>query len=132
MICVIDTSAPIRLFVPDGPIPRGLEKFLQGVELGDNIAIAPELLLVKAANVLARKRKMGELSEAESAPLLADVLGMPIRYFSHGPLIPAAFDLSLEHGITLYDAVYLALALEKGAILFSADEEMQKIAGKIL
>ena len=131
MIGVIDTSALIRLFIPDGPIPEGFEKFLAGAERGNNTAIAPELLLVEAANVLARKRKMDEISEAESAQLLNDVLSMPIRYFSHGPFVPAAFDLAIEHGLTVYDAVYLALASEQGAILFSADRDMQKIAEKI-
>ena len=131
MIGVIDTSALIRLFIPDGPIPEGFEKFLSGVERGNNTAIAPELLLVESANVLDRKRKMDEISETESVQLLTDVLSMPIRYFSHGPLIPAAFDLAFEHGLTLYDAVYLALASEQSAILFTADKNMQKIADKI-
>ncbi|MBW2220154.1 MAG: hypothetical protein JRF40_11780 [Deltaproteobacteria bacterium] len=55
MIGVIDTSALIRLFIPDGPIPEGFEKFFRGVERGNNRAIAPELLLVESANVLDRK-----------------------------------------------------------------------------
>ena len=131
MIGVIDASALIRLYIPDGPIPEGFEKFLSGVERGNNMAIAPELLMVESANVLNRKRKMNEISETESVQLLTDVLSMPIRYFSHGPLIPTAFEIALDHGLTLYDALYLALASEQGAILFSADKAMQKIADKI-
>ena len=131
MIGVIDTSALIRLYIPDGPIPEGFEKFISGVERGNNMAIAPELLLVESANVLDRKRKMNEISETESVQLLTDMLSMPIRYLSHGPLIPAAFELALEHRLSLYDAVYLELASQQGAILFSADEAMQKIADKI-
>lgn len=131
MIGVIDTSALIRLFIPDGPIPEGLEKFFIGVEKGDNTAVAPELLLVETANVLDRKRKIGEISIPESVGLLTDVLSMPIRCTPHGPLIPRAFDLALEHGVTLYDAVYLALAVEQSAMLFSADKEMLKIADKL-
>lgn len=131
MIGVIDTSALIRLFIPDGPIPEGFENFLRGVERGNNMAIAPELLLVESANVLDKKRKTDEISETESAQLLTDVLSIPIRYFPHGPLIPAAFDLALEHRLTVYDAVYLALASAQGAMLFSADKDMQKIADKL-
>ncbi len=131
MIGVIDTSALIRLYIPDGPIPEGFEKFLSGVERGNNTAIAPELLLVESSNVLYRKRKINEISENESIHLLSDVLSMPIRYFSHGPLIPVAFDLAIEHNVTLYDAVYLALASEQGAMLFTADEQIQKIANKM-
>ncbi len=50
MIGVVDTSALIRLFVPDGPLPDGFNEFLRGVERGFNMAIAPELLLAEAAN----------------------------------------------------------------------------------
>jgi predicted nucleic acid-binding protein len=131
MIGVIDTSALIRLFIPDGPIPDGFEKFLRGVERGNNIAIAPELLLVESANVLDRKRKLDEISETEGTQLLGEVLSMPIRYFSHAVLIPAASDLALEHRVTVYDAVYLALAFEQGATLFSADKVMLEAADKI-
>jgi predicted nucleic acid-binding protein len=131
MIGVIDTSALIRLFIPDGPIPEGFEKFLRGVERGSNTAIAPELLLVESANVLDRKRKLNEISEDESIPLLKDMLSLPIRYFPHGSLISEAFDLALEHGLTVYDAVFLALASEKGAVLFTGDRDMQKAADKM-
>ena len=131
MIGVIDLSALVRLYIPDGPIPEGLEEFMRGVERGSHIAIAPELLLVEAANVLNKKRKINEITEAESVQLLNDILLMPIRYFPHGPFISAAFDLAREHKLTLYDAVYLALAVEHGAVLFSADEDICRIAGKL-
>jgi hypothetical protein len=41
MIGVIDTSALIRIFVPDGPLPDGFEDFLRGVERGLNIVKRP-------------------------------------------------------------------------------------------
>lgn len=131
MIGVIDASALIRLYIPDGPMPKGFEGFLRGVERGNNIAITPELLLVESANMLSRKRKIDEISETESIQLLSDILSMPIRYFPHGPLIHTAFELAWENDLTLYDAVYLALALEHGAMLFSADKGMQKIADEL-
>jgi len=74
MIAVIDTSALIRLYIPDGSIPKGLEAFFRGVERGNHIAIAPELLLVESANVLNKKRKINELTEEESIQLLNDIL----------------------------------------------------------
>jgi predicted nucleic acid-binding protein len=130
MMGVIDASALIRLYIPDGPMPKGFEAFLRGVERGNNVALAPELLLVECANVLNRKRIIDEISETESMQLLTDILSMPIRYFPHGPLISTAFGLAKEHGLTVYDAVYLALALDHGAVFFSADKNLQKIAEK--
>ena len=131
MIGVIDTSALIRLFVPDGPVPRGLEEFFQGVERGRNIAVAPELIMVESANVINKKRKIGEISEKESRRLLLDILSMPIRLFPHRPFIQSAFDLAVEYELTVYDALFLALAMAQGAIVFSSDESIINVA-KIL
>jgi predicted nucleic acid-binding protein len=83
MIGVIDTSALIRVFVPDGPMPEGLETFLQGAETGMHIALAPELTLAEAGNVLHKKRRRGELSDEEAHTLLSLVQSMPIRLIGH-------------------------------------------------
>lgn len=128
MIGVVDTSALIRLFIPDGPIPDGLQTFFRGVERGIDHAIAPELLTAEAANVVWKKVARGDLSGEEGASLLADVLSVPIRLFRHHFLIEQAFDLSLSNQPTVYDNLFLALALQQGAVVFSADRDLMKAA----
>lgn len=128
MIGVVDTSALIRLFIPDGPMPDGFGRFLRGVERGINRAIAPELLVAEMGNVIHKKRKFGELDDQESKQLLSDLLGVPIRLFAHRPLVERAFEMAQEQNLTVYDALYLALAEEHGAVLFSADEKMIQAA----
>ena len=81
MIGVVDTSALIRLYIPDGPLPDGFDDFLRGVERGLNTAIAPELLLAESANVLNKKRKTKELTAAEGDQLLTGIIELPIRLF---------------------------------------------------
>ncbi|MGD8292244.1 MAG: type II toxin-antitoxin system VapC family toxin [Desulfobacterales bacterium] len=83
MIGVVDTSAIIRLYIPDGPLPDGFEAFLRGVERGLNMAIAPEFLLAESANVLNKKRKTNELTAAEADQLLTDIIELPLRLFPH-------------------------------------------------
>ena len=131
MIGVVDTSALIRLFVPDGPLPNDFEGFLRGVERGLNIAIAPELLLAEAANVLNKKQLSGELSESESNQLLSDILTVPIRFFPHRPILIRAFELAKTHQLTVYDTLYLALAEEHGAVIFTCDRKLLTIAGRL-
>jgi len=131
MIGVVDTSALIRLFVPDGPLPDGFEEFLRGVERGLNRAIAPELLAAEAANVINKKRKSGEFSNTESDQLLADLLSVPIRLFTHRPILSRAFEMAREHNLTVYDTLYLALAEEHGGVIFSADNRLVKVADQL-
>lgn len=128
MIGVVDASALIRLFVPDGPMAEGFEEFLHGVERGINTAISPELLVAESANVIQKKMMSKEFSADESLRLLSDLLSVPIRLFSHRPLIPPAFELAGQYQLTVYDALYLALAKEQGAVIFTADSKLLKIA----
>ena len=131
MIGVVDTSALIRLFVPDGSLPDGFDEFLRGVERGLNTAIAPELLLAEAANVINKKRKSEEFDENESDRLLSDILSVPIRLFPHQPVILRAFEMAREHNLTVYDTLYLALAEDHGAVIFSADRKLLKTAAQL-
>ena len=130
MIAVIDTSALLRLFIPDGPMPEGIEAFFRGVETGSNVAIAPELLIVEAVNVVVKKQRRGELSDDEASGLISLFRQMPIRYFSHHSLFNNIYRISLETGLSAYDSLFLALAQDRGAVLFSADEKLLHEAGR--
>jgi len=59
MTVVVDTSALLRLFIPDGPVPAGMESALRHAERGNNLLLAPELILAEAAQVLLKNRKRG-------------------------------------------------------------------------
>ncbi len=132
MIGVLDSSAVIRIFIPDGPIPDGMEQFLRGVENGVNIALAPELMLAEIANVLHRKTQRQEITEDEGDQLLQLICRLPIRLYSHHELVEGAVRLSREHPLTVYDALFLELARQRGGLLFTADHELHKIAKDIL
>ena len=101
---------------------------MRGVERGLNIAIAPELLLAEAANVINKKQISGELSESESDQLFSDILSLPIRLFPHRPILLRAFELARVHKLTVYDTLYLALAEEHGAVIFTGDSKLLKAA----
>lgn len=131
MMWVLDTSALIRLFVPDGPIHPEIETAFNRAAGGADLVLAPQLLLVEAANVLLRKRRRGELSAREVRELLQAVGELPIRLFEHGPLLLPACALAEAHGLSAYDALYLALAEQHGARLLTCDEALDKVAQKL-
>lgn len=131
MIGVIDASALIRLFIPDGPVPRGMEVFFQEIEQGKHLALAPELLVAETANVLLKKQKRGELTDNEARAILHEILAMPIRLMPHSPLVPSALDIALQHQLTVYDALYLVIAREQSAVVFTADEFIKKAAAAL-
>ncbi len=131
MIAVVDTSAVMRLFIPDGPIPNGLEAFFRGVETGRNLAIAPELLLIETVNVVLKKQRRGELTSSEADELIRLLRELPVRYYGHEPLMCGTHHLAMKTGLTGYDALFLALAKDCGVPVFTADNELDEIVRKI-
>ena len=131
MMWVIDTSALIRLYVPDGPLHPEVEAAFNRAASGADLVLAPQLLLVEAANVLLRKRRRGELSAQELGELLQAVGSLPIRLCEHADLILPACALAEAHGLSVYDALYLALAERHGARLITCDDALDKVARKL-
>ena len=65
MTFTIDTSALVRLYIPDGPIPEGLEMAMQNAERGNDSVIAPELILAECGQVLHKKRLQNILTNTK-------------------------------------------------------------------
>jgi len=53
---------------------------------------------------------------------------VPIRLFPHRPVLLRAFEMARKYSLTVYDILYLALAEEHGAVIFSADNQLLKTA----
>ncbi|MGH7017784.1 MAG: type II toxin-antitoxin system VapC family toxin [Caulobacteraceae bacterium] len=86
------------------------------------VMIAPDLLLIESANVLTMRVRRG-LLVAEDAALALDILqSFPVRLMPTRPRVGRALALSIELAQSTYDCLYLALALEQGARLITADE----------
>lgn len=131
MMWVIDASALIRLFIPDGPIHPEVENALNQATSGTAVVFAPQLILVEAANVLLRKRRRGELTAQELGELLLAVKSLPIRFCEHETLLLPACALAETYNLSAYDALYLALSEQHGARLLTNDDTLDKVARQI-
>jgi predicted nucleic acid-binding protein len=105
-----------------------MEIFFQEIDQGKHLALAPELLVAETANVLLKKQKQGELTDHEAKAIIDDILAMPIRLMPHTPLVQAALDIALRHHLTMYDALYIAVAVGQAAVVFTADASVKKTA----
>ncbi len=128
MITVVDTSAVLRIYIPDGPVPEGMISALREAERGNEALIAPELVLLESAQVLLKKTRQKLLTRQEMDELLGCIISLPIRLFGHKPFLVRAVSLAREHKLTVYDAIFLALAEEKSARLITADRDLKRAA----
>lgn len=128
---VLDTSALLRLYLADGPLPPMLEPALQRGCRGDALLLVPDLCLLECASVLLKQVQRQLLSADECRALLADVLQLPLRPTSSSELACAALDQAMALSLSVYDASYLALALKHGAALITADQQLAKAAASL-
>jgi predicted nucleic acid-binding protein len=125
-VAVVDTSALIRLYVPDGPLPPGLEDAIEDAWQGDGVLMMPELALAEAAQVLWKKEQRGAMTPAEVGEVLEAILDLPIETLGHRDLLADAMSLAREHSLTVHDALFLAAALRHGASLITADQKLRR------
>ena len=122
----LDTSALVRLYVPDGPLPDGLEQHVDAAWRGDAVLLCPELVLAELAQVLLKKERAGFLDAATATEILDRVLELPIDFRQHSMHISRALELARLTDTSACDALFLAVAERHGAALVTADAELRR------
>lgn len=105
---------------PDSPALKLLRQFLDGKE---NVLI-PDITLYELANALSTKTKL-TFKEVEEAWSLLEGLHLKVLNPSL-KFIKESINFSRKYHVTVYDASYAVLALEKNCTLFTADNKFVK------
>jgi predicted nucleic acid-binding protein len=83
--------------------------------------LAPHLLWAEVGNILWKRHRRSESSVAEVRRMRVEIQRLPVMTFAHWPLLPAALDLAISLGQTVYDCLYLALAETRNSVMVTAD-----------
>lgn len=115
---VIDSSVAVKWFVRDGEPDVEKARLLLDAHLaGDRVIAVPPHLMIEVLNALRfRGLDTTDLQAAAHWLLDARLEIMPI-----GPLAVRAASVAVEHGLTVYDAAFVALAESLDAELVTAD-----------
>ena len=130
-VFVLDTSALLRLYLADGPLPPSLELTMQRGCRGDALLLIPDLCLLECASVLLKQVQRQLLSLDECRALLADLLQLPLRPTSASELAGAALEQAMALSFSVYDASFLALALKHDARFITADKQLARAAASL-
>lgn len=98
------------------------------IERGRAKGLVPDLVYAEVAHVLARYAKTGRLTRSQISRALHEVLRLSLTVRPLSALAGPALKLSIDRGVSVYDACYLALAEATGATLVTADRVLADAA----
>lgn len=90
---------------------------------------APHLIDLEVAQVLRRYVRSSVISAERGAEALTDMVDFPLTRYPHVILLPRVWQM--RHGLTAYDAAYLALAEALGAPLVTRDRALAKAGSPV-
>lgn len=86
--------------------------------------VAPDLIYAEVANVVWKRHGRGEIDAQEASALVADLIALPLEITPTLSLVTSALELALRTGRTVYDSLYLALAINHKSILITTDRKL--------
>lgn len=93
--------------------------------------IEPDFAWVELGSVFLKSVRRGVFTESAAKRALGELQKLDIDFVPSAALLEPAFALAHRHGRSIYDCVYLALAIAAGAEFITADEKLcNAIAGK--
>lgn len=131
---VVDASVAVKWLPPHDQEPLAAEArvLLAQWANGQIHFLAPDLLWAEVANVLWKsvRQKRSTASDARAALLL--LCQQDLLTVSSEPYIDLALGIALQHGRTVYDGLYIALAVSSHSQLVTADEKLANAVGASL
>lgn len=116
---VVDASVAAKWLLPEEHTEQAELLLANGALL-----FAPDLLYAEVANVLWRRVLRGEVAEETADDGLALLLQIEIATTPAQAIVTQAFAIACRFERTVYDATYLALALEEDAVLVTSDKRL--------
>jgi predicted nucleic acid-binding protein len=117
---VVDCSVAASWILPEPGRGQALRWLEQG-ESGEVSLIAPDLLLAEFASLIAKRTRRKQISAAQAFRLMEQSI---VHLFETRSLLGTALELALHNQMSLWDCVYLALALERDCPLITADRRL--------
>jgi predicted nucleic acid-binding protein len=118
---VVDASVAVKWFIPEIHSAVSLRFLDPRIDL-----FAPDMIRAEIGNALWKRMRRRELTSAEAIQILEslETIGLDIR--SSFVLLPSALALANALDRTVYDSVYLALAIKLDCALITADRKFHQ------
>ena len=114
---VVDASVAAKWFLPEPDAAAAL-RLLDG----RHRLAAPDLIHAEFGNVVWKLHARRVLDANEAADMVEHFLSLPLEIHDSTYLLAPALQIAITTHRTVYDSLYLALAVELGGTVVTADE----------
>jgi predicted nucleic acid-binding protein len=96
-------------------------------------AIVPSIWPLEVVNAFANAERRGRLQPARTGELIAEIAKLGIEVDSHtsSQAWKETLTLARRHGLSVYDAAYLELAIRESLPLATLDQALAKVARRV-
>jgi predicted nucleic acid-binding protein len=113
---ILDASVAAKVCITESDSVSARALARSGTQL-----IAPELIFAEVANVAVKRLRRGDIPLDIAEAMMISVVSLVHEAVPIAGLVGRAFALAADHGLSAYDAIYVALAEERGCDLVTAD-----------
>ena len=123
---VLDASVGAKWFLPRLREPWAEEAIglLHRRAAGEVEFLVPDLFWAEIGNIFWKAARIKRWSHADAAAALEAVCGQRFTTVPARELADKALGIALATGRTFYDSLYVALAVQSGAVMLTADEKL--------
>ncbi len=122
---VVDASVAAKWVLPGRETLREEAlALLASYARGEVRLVVPDLFWAETANVIWKAWRQGRLAQAEAREALSALLERGFATTAAAPLLPDALAIAVAFDRTIYDSLYVALAVASRAVLVTADERL--------
>lgn len=123
---VLDASVAAKWFLPAAEEPLAEEAFrlLRSYARAEAEFLVPDLFFSEFANILWKAERRGRCEVATVDAALNEVVRRRFQTFPATTLVQPAIQIARAHDRTVYDCIYVALAIETNTRMVTADKKL--------
>ena len=115
---VVDASVAVKWYLPEIHDAEARRLLTGAAEL-----FVPDLIFSEVSNILWKRVRSTQMLETEAETVLQSLGALPLTVSPSWPLALPALTIACQTQRTVYDSLYLALALRENAVMVTADEK---------
>lgn len=125
-LVVVDASVAVKWFLPENrePLAEQSLALLNKYDQNEIRFVVPDLFYVEIASAIWKAVRVGRVPRAFGDQALQLLTQREFATIPSLKLVDQAFQIATDHGRSMYDSLYVALAVQISSQLITADERL--------